>query len=155
MENITIGSSAPEFDLLAASIGQKVTLTDYRSKSSVVLFFIREFNWLQCRSHASQLGRHYPEFQAAGCEVILILGDSIDKAQRYAQVLHLPFPVLADPERDVYRHYGLDKVFHVIQRTASVIVDREGIIRYLKIANNPMSWLEESRELLHQDQIRV
>ena len=107
---------------------------------------------MQCRSHASQLGRLYPEFKAAGCEVALILGDTVEKAQRYAQILHLPFPVLADPERTVYQQYGLDKVFLVIQRTASVIIDREGVIRYLKTASNPMTWLAESRELLAQAQ---
>jgi peroxiredoxin len=98
------------------------------------------------------LGRLYPEFQAAGCEVALVLGDSVEKAQRYAKILHLPFSVLADPERAVYQRYGLEKVFLVVQRTASVIVDREGMIRYLKAAINPMTWLVESRELLNQAQ---
>ena len=107
---------------------------------------------MQCRSHASQLGRFYPEFKAAGCEVALILGDSLEKAQRYAQILHLPFPVLADPERAVYQRYGLEKVFLILQRTASVIVDKEGTIRNIKTASNPMTWLVESRELLNQTQ---
>ena len=84
--------------------------------------------------------------------MLLILGDSVEKAQQYAQILHLPFVVLADPEREVYRRYGLDKVFLVIQRTASIIVDREGRIQYLKMAVNPMTWLAESRELLEQAQ---
>jgi peroxiredoxin len=96
------------------------------------------------------LGRLYPEFKAAGYEVVLILGDSIEKAQRYAQILHLPFPVLADPDRAVYQRYGLEKVILVVQRTASVIIDQEGIIRYLKTATNPMTWLAESQELLDQ-----
>ena len=80
----------------------------------------------------------------------MILGETTEKAQRYAQVLHLPFPVLADPDRAVYQQFGLEKAFFVVQRTASVIVDREGIIRYLKTASNPMVWLSESGELLNQ-----
>jgi peroxiredoxin len=43
MDNITVGAPAPEFDL-AASTGQRVALADYRSKTQVILFFIREFN---------------------------------------------------------------------------------------------------------------
>ena len=104
---------------------------------------------MQCRSHSAQLGRLFKEFQAANCEVLLILGDSIEKASRYVNSLHLPFPVLADPERNVYHRYGLEKVMVFIQRTASVVIDRNGVIRYVKIATNPMVWLQENQELLN------
>jgi peroxiredoxin len=94
------------------------------------------------------LGRLYKDFLDADCEVLLILGDPIDKAKRYAETLHLPFNVLADPERNVYHLYGLDKAFLFVQRTASVVVDRNGTIQYLKVVVNPMTWLAESQELL-------
>jgi peroxiredoxin len=103
---------------------------------------------MQCRSHSAQLGRSFNEFQAANCEVLLILGDSLEKSRRYVDSLHLPFPVLADPERKVYHQYGLEKVMIFIQRTASVVIDRNGVIRYLRSATNPMVWLQESQELL-------
>jgi peroxiredoxin len=103
---------------------------------------------MQCRSHSAQLGRSLKEFQAANCEVLLILGDSLEKARRYVDSLHLPFPVLADPERNVYHHYGLEKAMVFIQRTASVVIDRNGVIRYIKSTTNPMVWLQESQELL-------
>ena len=94
------------------------------------------------------MGRLYSEFQAANAEVLVILGDSLERAQSYAGLLHLPFPVLADPQRAVYHQYGLDKALVVIQRTASVLIDKGGIIRYLKRATNPMVWLQESQEIL-------
>jgi peroxiredoxin len=102
---------------------------------------------MQCRIHASQLGRLYKEFQDEDSEILLILGDPIDKARHYSEILHLPYPVLADPERSVYHRYGLDKALLVIQRTASAVIDRRGVIRYLKSATNPMVWLQESQEL--------
>ena len=103
---------------------------------------------MQCRSHSAQLGRSFKEFQAANCEVLLILGDSLEKARRYGDSLHLPFPVLADPERSVYHQYGLEKSMLFIQRTASVVIDRNGMICYIKTVTNPMVWLQESQELL-------
>lgn len=102
---------------------------------------------MQCRSHAAQLGRQYSDFKAANFEVLVILGDTLDKAKKYTESLHLPFPVLADPKRGVYQQYGLNKTLF-IQRTASIIIDRSGIIRYIKTATNPMTWLQESREVL-------
>jgi peroxiredoxin len=103
---------------------------------------------MQCRSHSAQLGRLHKEFLAANCEILLILGEPVEKARAYAKSLHLPFPVLADPERDIYHQYGLKKAMVFIQRTASIVIDREGVIRYLKTTTSPMVWLQESRELL-------
>jgi peroxiredoxin len=62
--------------------------------------------------------------------------------------MHTPFPVLADPEREVYKRYGLEKAMLFIQRTASVVVDRQGMIRYIKRTTSPMVWLQESQELI-------
>ena len=78
----------------------------------------------------------------------MILGDSLEKTRRYVDSLHLPFPVLADPERSIYHRYGLEKAMVFIQRTASVVIDRNGVIRYIKSTTNPMVWLQESQELL-------
>ena len=56
---------------------------------------------MQCRGHVAQLKRQYQDFQAVGADVLVILGDTPDRALRYSESLHTPFPVLADPERDV------------------------------------------------------
>jgi len=90
----------------------------------------------------------YKEFQAAGAEVLVILGDTPERARSYAGQLKAPFPVLADPDRKAYRSFELEKAYILIQRTASVIVDRDGVIRYLKRVTNPIVWLQESQELL-------
>ena len=103
---------------------------------------------MQCRSHVAQLGRLYKDFQAAGAEVLVILGDTPDRARKYAETLKTPFPVLADPDRSVYHQFDLEKALFVIQRTASVVVNRESVIRYIKRATNPMTWLQDSHELL-------
>jgi len=103
---------------------------------------------MQCRYHVGQLGRWYPQFQSSGTEILVILGAKVEQAKVYAESLHAPFPVLADPDREVYRKFGLEKTMLVIQRTASVIIDRHGIVRYIKRVTNPMTWLQESAELV-------
>ncbi len=40
---LSVGSPAPDFRL-PASTGGQVGLADYRGKSRVILFFVREFN---------------------------------------------------------------------------------------------------------------
>ena len=72
----------------------------------------------------------------------MIGGGSQKSAQWVAKMLKLPFPVLADPDRAVYRRYGLDKVLLIIQRTATILVDKQGMVRYLHRATNPQAALE-------------
>jgi len=102
---------------------------------------------MQCRSHTAQLGRMAQQFKDAGAEIIVILGDTMERAQEYVRVLNLPFPVLSDPERKVYRTYELEKYFLLIQRTASLVIDQAGVVRYLKRTTSPLVWLQESREI--------
>jgi hypothetical protein len=57
----------------------------------------------------AQLRRHYPELRAAGGEVLTVCFDTLERAERYAHEQDLPFPLLVDPERRVYRAYGLEQ----------------------------------------------
>ncbi len=141
-----IGSIAPDFRLPATN-GQDIALSDFRNKTNVVLFFIRETSCFQCRIHVNQLGRMYQQFKDAGCEIIVILGEDVDRARKYAEGIKLPFPILSDPNREVYLLYELEKYFLLYQRTASLVIDKAGVVRYLKRTTVPNVWLQESREL--------
>jgi peroxiredoxin len=141
-----IGSVAPDFHLPATN-GQEIALSDYRGKANVVLFFVRETSCFQCRIHVNQLGRMYEQFKAAGCEILVILGENVEAARKYADGISLPFPILSDPDRKIYSLYELEKYFLLFQRTASIVVDKAGVVRYLKRTTIPNVWLQESREL--------
>jgi peroxiredoxin len=141
-----IGSLAPDFKLHATN-GQEVALSDFRGKSNVIVFFIRETSCWQCRIHVTQLGKMYDQFRGAGTEIIVILGEDVEKSKKYANGIGLPFPILADPDRAVYQLYELEKYFLLFQRTASLVVDKAGVVRYLKRTTVPNVWLQESREL--------
>ncbi len=102
---------------------------------------------MQCRSHVTQLGRLYEQFRSAGADVLVIIGADLARAQEYARQTSAPFPILSDPERLVYLEYELEKYFVLVQRTASLVIDKSGIVRYLKRTTLPHVWLQESREL--------
>ena len=53
-------------------------------------------------------------------------------AARVAGQLTLPFPVLADPPRAIYRRYGLNKVLLAIQRSGTFLIDKQGRVRYIE-----------------------
>jgi len=87
-------------------------------------------------------------FVKAGGQILIILGDTLERASKFAETLKTPIPVLADPERAGSPRYELVKIFIGIQRVASIIIDQNGVIRYLKRSINPMKWLQESKELI-------
>ncbi len=64
-----------------------------------------------------------------------------------AKQLEAPFPVLADPARHAYRAYGFTKSLWVIQQSGSVLVDREGVIRYVHRSTNPQQSFQEDEVL--------
>lgn len=51
--------------------------------------------------------REYPAFQARHAEILAIAFDPLERAEAYARRHQLPFPLLVDRERRVYRAYGL------------------------------------------------
>jgi alkyl hydroperoxide reductase subunit AhpC len=55
------------------------------------------------------LRRQYDALRAAGGEVLAICFDAPERAARYAREQALPFPLLVDEERRVYRAYGLEQ----------------------------------------------
>jgi peroxiredoxin Q/BCP len=63
--------------------------------------------------------------------VLAIAPDTLDRAGMYFQRSDIPFPCLADPERQVYRQYDVQSALVSLgQRPGLFIVDREGMVRY-------------------------
>ena len=48
-----------------------------------------------------QLGRMYEQFRETGTEIIVILGENLEKSRAYAEGIDLPFPILSDPDRAI------------------------------------------------------
>ncbi len=82
----------------------------------------------------AQLRQHYPEFEQHGAQIVAISSESQEGGAKLKSELDLPFPVLADADRQVIETYG---VFHedepkgrAISRPATFVIDPTGAIRY-------------------------
>lgn len=51
--------------------------------------------------------QQYGEIQAKGAEVVAVSFEPRERLFQLTRQLQLPFAILSDPERDVYRAYGL------------------------------------------------
>ena len=82
------------------------------------------------------------EFRQTGAEVVAICVDSIEKNAGVVTRLNLDFPILSDPDlkatdafglrhKDGYPPNGTD-----IARPGIFIIDRDGVVRWRKLAEN-------------------
>jgi peroxiredoxin len=71
------------------------------------------------------------EFEKRDAQLLAIAPDSLEHARSYFQRKEIPFPCLADPDRQVYRQYDVKSALVSLgQRPGLFIVDGEGAVRY-------------------------
>ena|SRR5258708_5679376 len=89
-----------------------------------------------------QLGLMAEQFHQAGAAVILIAAEKrggMFKPEKFLEKHPTPFPFLLDEDRAVTKSYGiyhrlgLDAIN--IARTATFVVDRAGIVRWIYVGN--------------------
>ena len=83
----------------------------------------------------------FPEFQRRGVAILAISNEDQKRGAKLKEKLDLPFPLLADSERQIIQAYG---VFHhnepkgrPISRPATFVLDTEGVIRYRYVGDSP------------------
>jgi len=152
MTQLKPGDMAPDFTL-PSTIGETVTLSDYRGKKNVLLLFYPLDFSPTCSKENKQAGEILPDRAAQDVEVLGISVDSLWSHKVFAPKNGITYPLLADfhPKGDVSRKYGVyldDKGFSA--RTA-FIVGKDGRIRdvvtsEIPIARDIPKLIEKTRE---------
>lgn len=129
------GDRAPDFDLPSVS-GQRVKLSEYRGKKTVVLTFVPSAFTPVCSSQWPHYGANEAIFAQYGAVVVGVTTDNIPTL--YAWTLGMPqvrFPVLSDfwPHGAVSKAYGVLRPESGVAERALFVIDAEGIVRYIDI----------------------
>ena len=87
------------------------------------------------------LGATLSEAERAGIEVVAVSPDENAQSQRLADGLRLGYRFVADPDLAVTRRYGLihrggGPGARDVPRPATVLVDRDGVVRWVALSNN-------------------
>jgi thioredoxin-dependent peroxiredoxin len=125
-----VGDPAPDFTLSAAT-GEMISLSDFRGRAEVVLFFYPMDNTPGCTTEACSFRDRYEAFRDAGAEVIGISSDSADSHRRFADRFQLPFRLLSDSDGLVWARYGVPRTLGLIPGRVTYLIDREGVIRHI------------------------
>ncbi|WPB78501.1 thioredoxin-dependent thiol peroxidase [Archangium violaceum] len=124
------GHPAPDFQLKDQN-GNDVKLSRLRGKN-VVLYFYPKDDTPGCTREACDFRDEHSALEAAGAVVLGVSPDDTKSHQKFATKFSLPFPLLADTERQVCDAYGVwgekslyGRKFLGVTR-ATFLIDTEG-----------------------------
>lgn len=133
---LSIGDLAPDFTLQATG-GKTISLSDFRGKSAVVLYWYPKDMTPGCTTEACSFRDLEQEFKDAEAVILGVSIDSIKSHENFVSKHSLPFTLLSDEDKTVSTVYGVfkeksmyGKTFLGIVRTTFVI-DKAGVIRKL------------------------
>jgi len=132
MTTLKVGDTAPNFEA-QDNQDNTIKLIDFKGKK-LVLFFYPKASTPGCTVEACNLRDNYKRFLSLGYEILGVSADTARKQQNFINKYNLPFPLLADVEKEVinaYKVWGpkkfMGREFDGIYRTTFVI-DENGII---------------------------
>jgi peroxiredoxin Q/BCP len=130
---LKIGEKAPEFTGVDQD-GNTVSLKDFKGHN-LILYFYPKDDTPGCTAESCDLRDNYEMWLSRGYKVLGVSPDSKESHQKFIKKYDLPFPLIADTEKEIIKAYGAwgvknmyGKEYEGLLRTTFVI-DGEGVIR--------------------------
>ena len=124
----TVGDSAPTFKLQDQN-GDWHTLGDYKGKY-VVLFFYPKDGTPGCTTEACNFRDNIFAFDDLNTQILGISLDDVNSHKEFSEKYSLPYPILADIEKESAVDYGVLGKFMMmtITKRESFIIGPDGLI---------------------------
>ncbi len=122
------GTAAPEFKLQDQK-GQWHTLADHKGKW-IVLYFYPKDDTPGCTTEACNFRDQVFKLREAGADVLGVSLDDVKSHAEFAEKYKLPFPLLADTNKDASRAYGVltSMLGYGYARRETFIINPKGIV---------------------------
>ena len=137
--SISIGQAAPDFSLFNTE-KTKVSLSDFRGKNVVILFFPQAFTGV-CTKELCAVRDNIGAYDQVNAQVLGISVDSIFTLGKFREEQAYNFPLLSDFNKDVSQAYGSlyeNFVFDMkgVSKRSAFVIDKDGIVRYAEVLEN-------------------
>jgi len=104
---LAVGTRAPSFSLRDQS-GREQTSAALKGTKGTVLLFFRSADWCPyCKAQLMDLQRARARFEQQGLKLAAISYDTVEILKSFADRRQIEFPLLADPDSQVIRAYGV------------------------------------------------
>ncbi|MFT3825494.1 MAG: peroxiredoxin [Chitinophagaceae bacterium] len=133
---IEAGQKAPEFALYDSE-KNKVSLSDFKGKNTVLLFFPLAFTGV-CTKELCSIRDNIGLYNNTNAQVLGISVDSIFTLAKFRDEQKLNFPLLSDFNKTTSAAYGAlyeDFVLDMkgVSKRSAFIIDKEGVVRYAEV----------------------
>jgi len=151
---VSVGEAAPDFTLPDQD-RQARSLKDFKGKKVILAFFPGAFTSV-CTKEMCTFRDSLSRLKELKAEVVGISVNDPFTLKGFADANRLQFPLLSDYLREVSRKYGgVHEDFaglrgYTASKRAVFIIDRDGVIRYSWVSDNPLvepNYDEIAREL--------
>ena len=137
--SIQPGQQAPEFTL-RDNEKNKVTLSDYKGKNVLLLFFPLAFT-STCTKELCFMRDNLTTYNNLDAQVFGISVDSLFSLDKFKKEQNLNFPLLSDFNKvvstaydTIYEHFFND--MDGVSKRSAFLIDKEGIVRYAEVLEN-------------------
>jgi mycoredoxin-dependent peroxiredoxin len=134
------GDTAPDFTL-PSTVGETVTLSDYRGKKSVVLlFYPLDFSPV-CSVETKQCAEMLPTRGGGDVEVLGVSVDSLWSHKAFAAQQGIEYPLLADfhPKGAVAEKYGVYLADRGLSARTAFVIGKDGRIKEIVSSEIPVA----------------
>ncbi len=120
------GKPAPEFHLQDQN-GKGHTLADHKGQW-VVLYFYPKDDTPGCTKQACTFRDDIMKFRAAGADVLGVSLDDVESHKAFAEKYSLPFPLLADMDKQVAGLYDVLALGGLYAKRDTFLIDPQGVV---------------------------
>ena len=133
------GEKAPVFTLFNSE-KKEVSLTDYRHRNVIVLFFPMAFTSV-CTSELCEMRDNISTYAALNADILAISVDSPYTLAVFKEQEKLPFNLLSDFNKETSTAYDtLYETFAMnmrgVSKRSAFVVDGNGVIQYAEVLDN-------------------
>lgn len=148
MAPIAVGQKAPEFTLKDQN-GQEVKLSDLKGQNVLLAFYPLDFSPVCSKEHVCFVN-DLKRFEGLNAKVLGVSVDSFYTHKAFADQMKINYPLLADfhPKGEVARKFGLYLDDKGMTNRATVILDKDGVVRYVKVYDIPQQ--RDNQELVNE-----
>lgn len=149
------GDLAPDFELPDADM-VLATLSEYRGRAHVVLYFYVRDNTPACTALATEFSDLEDQFAQHGCVILGVSRDDCISHAEFRDRHGITVRLLADLDSSVSRQYGVlvnKEVDGIVRETvlrSTFVIDRSGVIRHALYGINPKGHAYEVLQLIKE-----
>ena len=132
MDDMEIGDSAPDFELVAND-GNKIRLESFTRKNNVVLCFYPKNHLFACPSKkvfemAKSVISVYDEILSTNSKLFAISIDNVESQKKFVDKYDIPYLHLSDTQKNTCKKYPGLNIAGLAKRV-TFIIDKNGIIK--------------------------